>query len=70
MFCIPDHPSSLHVRERMNTAIINVVSSTVTAKKIEDEFTRILSGVWRWTARKIAEHKFLVRFPTTQMIKG
>lgn len=68
-FCIPDHPSELCVRERMNTAIITVVSGTVTAKQIEEEFTRILSGVWRWTARKIADHKFLVRFPTAQMIK-
>lgn len=68
-FCIPDHPSEVHVRERMNTAIITVVSGTVSAKQIEDEFTGILSGVRRWTAWKIDEHKFLVRFPTAQMIK-
>lgn len=47
----------------MNTAIITVVSGQVTAKQIEDEFTRILSGVWRWTARRVDDNKFLVRFP-------
>lgn len=67
-FCIPDHPSTQNVRERMNTAVITVVSGQVTAKQIEEEFTRILAGVWRWTARKIADNKFLMRFPTAQMI--
>jgi hypothetical protein len=41
----------------------------VATKQLEDEFTRILSGVWRWTIRRVADSKFTVRFPSSQLIK-
>lgn len=44
-FCILDHPSEQYVKEKMNTALVTVVSGSVTAKQIEEEFTRILSRV-------------------------
>jgi hypothetical protein len=59
----------VNMRERANTAIVTVIKGSVTAKQIEEEFTRLLSGVWRWTARKVADKKFIVRFPNQQMIK-
>lgn len=68
-FYMPDHLSEQHVREKMNISIVTVMSGYATAKQIEEEFTRILSGVWRWTTRKVEDNKFLVRFPTAQLIK-
>jgi hypothetical protein len=50
-------------RERVNTVIVKVLKGVVTAKMIEDEFTRILPRLWRWTARKIVDNQFTVRFP-------
>jgi hypothetical protein len=48
-FCIPNRPSMIHSRERVNTAIITVLKGSISAKQLEDEFTRIMSRVWRWT---------------------
>jgi hypothetical protein len=53
----------------VNTAIINVVKVTVTSKQLEDEITRILPKQWRWTARKVAENRFTVRFPNVVLIQ-
>ncbi|TVU24463.1 hypothetical protein EJB05_26904, partial [Eragrostis curvula] len=68
-FSIPDCPSEQNAKERANTAIITVVSGKVNARQIESEFRGILSGVWRWSARQLSENKFIMRFPTAQMIK-
>jgi hypothetical protein len=68
-FYIPNIPSQVNVRERANTAIVTVVKGSITTKQLEDEFTRILSGAWGWTTRKVAENKFTVRSPTVQLIK-
>jgi queuine/archaeosine tRNA-ribosyltransferase len=62
-------PSQVNIREKANTTIVTIVKGSPTAKQVEDEFTRILSGTWRWTARKIAENKFTMRFSTMQLIK-
>jgi hypothetical protein len=50
------------------TTIVIVLKGEVTAKQIEEEFTRILSRVWRWTTRKVVDNKFIARFPTVQLI--
>jgi hypothetical protein len=68
-FYIPNRPSQVNVRERDNTTIVTMLKGSLTTKQIDDEFTRILSGVWRWIARKVADKKFIVRFPNQQMIK-
>jgi hypothetical protein len=44
-------PFEVNARERANTAIITVLKGSVTAKQVEDEFTRILSKKWRWTTQ-------------------
>jgi hypothetical protein len=59
----------VNARERVNTVVVTVIKGDVTAKLIEEEFARILLGVWRWTARKVVVNKFLVRFPSAQLIK-
>jgi hypothetical protein len=63
---IPDCPSESNARERVNTA---VVKGSITAKQLEDEFSRILPEGWRWTARKVADNMFTVRFPNALLIQ-
>jgi hypothetical protein len=48
-FYISNRPSENHAKERANTAIVTVIKGSITAKQLEEEFTRILSGIWRWT---------------------
>jgi hypothetical protein len=67
-FCIPDRPSESNVRERINTVVVNVLKGMVTSKQIEDEFARIYPSSWRWTARKVADNTFTVKFPNNQLI--
>jgi hypothetical protein len=43
------------------------VKGIVTARQVE-EFTRIYPKKWRWTARRLANNMFHVRFPNAQMI--
>ncbi|TVU01395.1 hypothetical protein EJB05_53164, partial [Eragrostis curvula] len=69
-FCIPDCPSDINLKERSITALITVVSGSVTSREIETEFKELLgSNAWRWIARMVEDNKFTVRFPTAQMIK-
>jgi hypothetical protein len=67
-FCIPDRPSEVHARERSTTAIVTFVKGVVTARQVEEEFARIHPKTWRWTARKVADNMFTVRFPNAQII--
>jgi hypothetical protein len=68
-FCIPNRPSPANVRERSNTIVVTMIKGSVTPKQIEDEFTRILLGAWRWTTRRMTSQQFIVRFPNDQLIK-
>jgi hypothetical protein len=65
---IPRCPSEVNSHERINTVVVTILKGDVTAKLIEDEFGRILSGVWRWTARKVVDNMYIVRFPNAQLI--
>jgi hypothetical protein len=67
-FYIPDRPSG-NAREWINTTIVIVLKGEVTAKQIEYEFTRLMSGVWRWTTCRVTDNKFTVRFRIAQLIK-
>jgi hypothetical protein len=58
-----------NAKERVDTTIVSVLKGNVTTKQIEDEFTRILAGPWRWTARCVADNKFTVWFPNAQLIQ-
>jgi hypothetical protein len=49
--------------------VVNVLKGVVTSKQIEDEFTRIYPSGWRWTARKVVDNTFTVRFPNNQLIE-
>jgi hypothetical protein len=68
-FYIPDCSSQVNASERVNTTIVKMLKGDVTTKMIQEKFTRILPGLWWWTARKIAENQFTVRFPNVQLIK-
>jgi hypothetical protein len=57
-------------REKASTAVISIVSGTVTAKDIEHMFMNLLGAdAWRWTARPINDSTFVMRFPTAKMVK-
>jgi hypothetical protein len=43
--CIPNMPSQNHAKERANIVIVTVLKGSITAKQLEEEFTRIQSGV-------------------------
>jgi hypothetical protein len=68
-FYIPNRPSEANARERVNTTIVTLLKGDVSAKQVEEEFTRIMSKQYRWTARKVADNKFTVRFPNALLIQ-
>jgi hypothetical protein len=50
-------------------AIITVTDGVLTAKQIEQEFRNIISNdTWRWSAKRIAESKYIMRFPSVKMV--
>lgn len=56
--------------EKSTTAIITVLRGEVNAKQIEAEFQNTVSSkVWRWSARKLAENKYSLRFPDAHMVQ-
>lgn len=56
--------------EKSSTAIITVIKGEANARQIEAEFKHIDNNkVWRWSARKLAENKFSLRFPDAQMVQ-
>lgn len=56
--------------EKASTAIITVLEGEASAKQIEEEFKHTVSSkTWRWSARKIAENKYSMRFPDASMVQ-
>jgi hypothetical protein len=49
-FVIPNCPSKVNARERINTVVVTVLKGNVTARLIEEEFKRLLPEAWRWIA--------------------
>jgi hypothetical protein len=45
------------------------VKGVISAKQLEDEFFRIHSDGWRWTAREVADYMYTVRFPNAPVIQ-
>jgi hypothetical protein len=41
-FVIPNCPFEVNVRERINTVVVTTLKGNVTARLIEEEFTRLL----------------------------
>jgi hypothetical protein len=48
---------------------VTVLKGVIPAKQLEDELSRILPKGWRWTARKVADNMFTVRFPNALLIQ-
>jgi len=56
-------------KEKASTAIITVVRGELSGKMIENEFKRLVScAQWKWFARRVADNKYTMRFPTAKMI--
>lgn len=56
-------------REKSSTAIITVSRGDLTSKQLENEFKSVVSSEhWKWSARKIADNKFIMRFPNAKMV--
>lgn len=56
--------------EKASTTIITVLEGEASAKHIEEEFKHTVSSkTWRWSARKIAENKYSMRFPDANMVQ-
>ena len=57
-----------NAKER-TTALINVVRGELSVKMIENEFKRLVSSThWKWVAKRLADNKYTMKFPTTKMI--
>ena len=70
-FYIEEQVDQRMLREKASTAIISVINGTLSAKEIEAEFRRIVvSDVWKWNARQIADGKFTMRFPNSKMVSN
>uniref|UniRef100_K4AIT4 DUF4283 domain-containing protein n=1 Tax=Setaria italica TaxID=4555 RepID=K4AIT4_SETIT len=68
-FFVEENIDSKTAREKASTTVITVISGELTAKQLEMEFRNIISGnLWKWTARKVAENKFRMRFPIAKMV--
>ena len=58
-------------REMANCALIRIITGTVTARQLENEF-KAQSGpqsTWRWYAKKVSENTFQMRFPTAKKVE-
>ncbi|CAL4921903.1 unnamed protein product [Urochloa decumbens] len=69
-FFIDEHIDHRAARDKANTAIITVIRGELTAKQIEQEFKSIInSSRWKWVAKRVADNKFTMKFPTVKMIQ-
>ena len=58
-------------REMANCALIRIITGTVTARQLENEF-KAQSGpqsTWWWYAKKVSENTFQMRFPTAKKVE-
>lgn len=56
-------------KEKSSTATITVIEGVVTAKHIGNELKNVVDrNGWKWSATKIAEKKFPMRFPDARMV--
>lgn len=65
-FHIEDTPCEQNGKDTSTLAIVEVIKGTVLAKQIEGEFKTMAGegSTWRWYAKKIADKKYQMRFPT------
>jgi len=58
-------------REMANCALIRIMTGSVTARQLENEF-KAQSGpqsTWRWFAKKVSDSTFQMRFPTAKKVE-
>jgi hypothetical protein len=68
-FFIDEQIDQKVLKERASVAIITVTDGVFNAKQIEQEFRNIISNdTWRWSAKRIAENKYIMRFPSAKMV--
>jgi hypothetical protein len=68
-FFIDEQIDQKTLKERASVAIITMTDGMLTAKQIEQEFRNIISNdTWRWSAKRIAENKYIMRFPSAKMV--
>lgn len=69
-FFIEDNIDTKATMEKSSTAIITVLSGEANAKQNENEFKRFVSSkFWKWSARKLADNRFSLRFPDAQLVQ-
>ncbi|WVZ65047.1 hypothetical protein U9M48_014470, partial [Paspalum notatum var. saurae] len=69
-FFIEENIDTRVAKNKSNFAVITVVSGNVTCKSVQDEFENALGrDKWKWSARQISDGKFIMRFPSAQIIK-
>jgi hypothetical protein len=70
-FYMDEHTDLRASREKASTTIITVIASELSARQIEQEFHNIPSSqhTWKWIAKKLAENKFLMRFPKAKLVQ-
>jgi hypothetical protein len=68
-FFIDEQIDQKVLKERASVAIITVTDGVLNAKQIEQEFRNIISNdTWRWSAKRIAENKCIMRVPSAKMV--
>jgi hypothetical protein len=68
---IQDNEYGEATKELTNTAVITIKEGVVNARQIEGEFKAQAgpTSTWRWFAKKIADNKFQMKFPTAQKVE-
>jgi hypothetical protein len=69
---IQDEEMGESSKESSNFALITTRDGSVSAKQVEGEFRAQAgpSSTWRWYAKKLAENKFQMKFPTAKKLKN
>ncbi|KAG2632455.1 hypothetical protein PVAP13_2NG096246, partial [Panicum virgatum] len=68
---IPGNEVEDDPREMANCALITITRGIVTARQLENEFKSQAgpTSTWRWFAKKIADNKYQMRFPTAKKVE-
>jgi hypothetical protein len=68
---IQDEDSGDIAKDKSNYALITIKQGPATARQVENEYKAQAgaSSTWRWFAKKVAENKFQMKFPTAKEIE-
>ncbi|WVZ97093.1 hypothetical protein U9M48_042654, partial [Paspalum notatum var. saurae] len=71
-FYIEENIDPKMIKDKASYAVITVVIGNVNSKAIETEFVTALGkdrDTWKWTARLVDDGKYIMRFPSAQMVR-